>query len=503
MKINSSVQNCCLLLSAVLQLTCGERSGFWLVAPSIVPLFVMFVEHHFDAIFLNGYPLRCSALIYTDARCCTVFLSTIAGTLIFCGLFLCRLVWNIVANYRRRKAYTRFPVRQLSQAQHYVFNEVRRFLGYSRWPSLNPRNQYVLDPTLGSQPFTLAQVATFMLHHKEDKILWLDFGNFYLGSNPFANWKPLLAWQFIHDNNKEMVSLFSRDAVDEHDNTTWSAIDQLMSMGTTSANFVLCTFVVERKLFTAKGLQRFLQQSPNLTTLAFCVVFLDAECCRLLGDTSRSPFTLSFMLCKLENLGALGDGMRQNGGPTELTIFGPRFFNSSLGSLETNTKLEVLIMTCFPCFNEEGMEAFLLALSAQCLRRVEFDTPNGGLGFEPSAWARLWSFLSNHPSITTVSFSGIGEFAVKPIEDAFASNFTITKLEVTPAESSDESAAYWNEHINSCLKRNRKLAHFTIVYRLVRENVQSLVNGEWDVDRAADLTDRSVGFNIALRDKVY
>jgi hypothetical protein len=40
------------------------------------------------------------------------------------------------------------------------------------------------------------------------------------------------------------------------------------------------------------------------------------------------------------------------------------------------------------------------------------------------------------------------------------------------------------------------LVHFTWVYRLVRENVQSLVNGEWDVNRAADSCGRDAGFGF-------
>jgi hypothetical protein len=78
---------------------------------------------------------------------------------------------------------------------------------------------------------------------------------------------------------------------------------------------------------------------------------------------------------------------------------------------------------------------------------------------------------------------------MKPIVDAMASNFIITTIKVSKPELSDESAAYWSQHVYSCLKRNRKLVHFTRVYRLVRENVHSLVNGEWDVNRAADSVD--------------
>jgi hypothetical protein len=160
----------------------------------LLPSLSAFLELYFDAIFLNGYPLRCSALIYTDASCCTVFFSTIAGTFLFCGLLLCRLVMNIVAHYRRRNAYARLPVRRLSSTQFYVFNEVFRFFGHSRWPSLNPRNQYVLDITRSTrQQFSLEQVSRFMLDHKGYKILWLDFGDLYFGSHSYAGWKPLLS----------------------------------------------------------------------------------------------------------------------------------------------------------------------------------------------------------------------------------------------------------------------------------------------------------------------
>jgi hypothetical protein len=184
--------------------------------------------------------------------------------------------------------------------------------------------------------------------------------------------------QFDDDNNKERISVFSRDIFTvENDNTTWRAVDRLLSMGTTSIYFALSTYVLRRKLFTAKGLRVFLQRSRNLKTLAFSNVFLDTECCQLLGRTSHSPLSLSVTICMLENPGVLGDGMRQDGGPTELIVYGAGSRNSdiliSLGPLKLNTKLESLIMKGFLCFNEEKMEAFLLTLCARGLRKVVFE----------------------------------------------------------------------------------------------------------------------------------
>jgi hypothetical protein len=480
-----SLGNWCLLLSWALQGTTTDRNIYSLTTiATILPLFLMIGEYYFDAIFVKGYPFCCSPLMYTNVSCCVVFLSSVVSAPILGVLFLCRLVLNIVAQCRRRRAYARLPVRQVPGTQHYVFHA---------GSSSKPRNQFVLDASRSTtDPFTMEQVATFMLDQEGQKLLWLDNGNFYLGALPYGNnFKPLLAYQFDAntDTDTRLIVLFSRDDVAADDNIAWPAIDLLISMGTTSAYFSLSTFVIERKLLTAKGLEGFLQHSPNLATLHMFSVYLDAECCRLLGKTSESSWTLSVSHCKLENPGALGDGMRQNGGPTELVLGGAGFIDSSfsLGSLQTNTKLESLSLINFPCFFEDRMEAFLHALSAQGLRRIEFSTPhNGLLGFTPCAWAKLWNFLSRHSSITTLSFIDTGAFAVKPIEDALASNFIITTIIVSQPELSDESASHWSEHVYSCLKRNRRLVHFTRVYRLIRENVQSLVNGEWDVNRAAD-----------------
>jgi hypothetical protein len=490
-------------MSWALQWTSRERRILCLSAlATALPLFVLFVEIYFENIFFRGYPFRCSALVYTNVSCCAVFFSTLVGAPLLGLLLIRRIVMNIVAQCRRREAYARLPVQQLSPAQHFTFNVV----GFYEWRSsltLNPRNQFVLDPTKPVlEPFSSEQVATFMLDQKGFKILWLDFGNFYLGALTFSdNWKPVLAFKFDPDTDERLISLLSRDDVTADTTTTWPSIDLLLSLGTTSQFFKLYTLVFERKLFTAKGLRGFLMQSPNLKTLELCIVSLDTECCRLLGNTSHSPLSLGFTHCQLENLQALGDGMRLNGGPTELRLDGTGFLNSSvsLGSLTTNTKLESLIWKGFPCIYEVRMESVLSTLSAQGLRRIEFDTPTGGTGFESHAWATLWRCLSTQPSVTTLSFIETGAFRGKPIVDALSKNFMITTIRVTQPELSDESATYWNEHVYSCLKRNRKLVHFTRVYRLVRENVQSLVNGEWDMNRAAD-SDGDAGF--AMYDKV-
>jgi hypothetical protein len=279
---------------------------------------------------------------------------------------------------------------------------------FNSWGSLFPGNQFVLDPrSTTPEQGSLEQVSAFLIDQTRDAILWLEIGNFFLCTFfDFAdNFNHKITFQIdVETENPSNISFSSRNAAD-NGNDTWPVLASLMSMGTTSEYVGLYQFEIGRKLLTGEGLRGFLQRSANLKTLDFILVYFDTECCRLLGETSHSPFSF-FRNCQLETPNALGDGMRLNGGPT-LLITGTGYLDGSmsLGLLETNTKLESLVIKNFPYFDAERMDSFLLALSARGLCRLEFNKSyHRQLGFAPCAWAKLWRCLSHQPSINTISF---------------------------------------------------------------------------------------------------
>jgi hypothetical protein len=155
------------------------------------------------------------------------------------------------------------------------------------------------------------------------EIFWLDRGNLYLAklslSSP-ANFKQAL--QYRCNPNDCFISLMQRRGGDFR-NRIWPIIDSLLSLGTKTRYFELqgfSTFFIFWKFFSGAGFLAFLQHSPNIATLKFHEMFFDTECCRLMGNMGQSPFRLCLENCKLESPEALGDGMRQHGGPTQLII---------------------------------------------------------------------------------------------------------------------------------------------------------------------------------------
>jgi hypothetical protein len=219
-------------------------------------------------------------------------------------------------------------------------------------------------------------------------------------------------------------------------------------------------------------------------------MFLDTECCRLLGRLKQSSLTLSFIKCKLESPEALGEGMRQNGGPTKLIIAGVGSFGSewaSVGSLGTNTKLKSIVLKEWMCLDSLRMSAELPAFSVQGLRRIEieFDKFFAQWLFSPNAWPILWDILSSHPSVTTVRFHSTGVFDLTPIADALQNNFQITTID---CNKPNECKNLWDEHVQPLLKRNRKLFHLSRAYHLLRENPHLL----------AHVVDRRAVFDKAL-----
>jgi hypothetical protein len=306
-----------------------------------------------------------------------------------------------------------------------------------------------------------------------------------------------------HPQN-DFTYLFQRGQGDV-DQRILQLFDSLMRLGTASDYFELRGFSRDVKLISRDGLKAFLLQLPNISTLHFQCMNLDTECCRLLGSMGHSPFNLCFTDCNLESQDAFGDGMRQNGGPTELQFSDDGSSDDSfvLGPLAMNTKLQSFILKDYLYLDEDRMVAILLSLlSAQGLRRIEF-SPSREMGFAPGAWDIFWRLLSIHPSVTSVYFVGVGALCPVHIGALMLSNFLITTMHCFPMKWDDEVSGKkcWNEFVQPSLKRNRKLVHLNRVYRLVHVNPHLLAQGVWDVDRVDHSADRDAVFDNAAHEE--
>jgi hypothetical protein len=472
----------------------GENALFRYVA-AFLSIGLMYTRTTDSDVFTNGYPLHCSPLMYTNVSCCALFLVTIPAVFFGCVLFTCQFVLRLVSERKRNCAYEkRLPVQHISRSQLGAFDFE------SWWRGSN--GQFVLD-LRRVKHFSLDQITAFLLDEGGPKNLWLERNNCYLwpvSTRGYA-FRPVLKFRCA---KMGFIWLFQRKAGGNAMGTCWLIVDLLMSLGTPTGYFELCGFSSDLKLFSTEGLRTLLRKSPNIATLKFHDMFLDTECCRLFGNLRHSPLKLSFPRCKFENSEAFGDGMRKNGGPTELTYTGAASSGNSLwksfGSLEANTKLQSIILKTF-IPEERDLKEILPALSARNLKRIELIVNNSLIrqACTPRAWTALWKFLSGHPSVTTVRVFDNGFYDPAPVAAALRNNFIITTIAVKKIDLND--AAFWKEHVHAALKRNRKLTHLSRVYHLVRENPHSLAHVVWDVDRAADSADRGMVIDNATLDE--
>jgi hypothetical protein len=439
-------------------------------------------------VFTNGYPLHCSPLIYTDVTCCSLFLVTIFVTILvilrrilYCVFLTHYFGKRLVVHYNLNCAYAKLPVQRLSSAQRSQFqdNSLQGFNG-----------QFVLDqPRV--KPFAIDQVASFLLDEAGPKILWLALNDFYLWSRSTKGYefKPVLKLRCHLE--ADFVWLFHRKDGDFDVDICRPIVDLLMSLGTASGYFEIHGMSSELKtLFSSAGLEAFLRESPNISTLQFNDMYIDNECCSILGNLGHSPLALIFTRCKFESPEALSNGMRQNGGPTELIYTGAASSGNTLwksfGSLDTNTKLQSILSKDFQCAHKDELKGILSTLSARDLRRIEFNASRGQ-SFTPHTWIVFWEFLSSHPSVTSVHLIDTGDYDLAPIADALCGNFIITTITLKKRVEDD---AFWKERVHRALKRNRNLTHLSRVYHLIQEHPHSLAHVAWKVDRAADSADR-------------
>jgi hypothetical protein len=292
--------------------------------------------------------------------------------------------------------------------------------------------QFVLDQS-SLEPFSLEQVLNFLLHERDPTILWLTLGDVFLWTSPSfpvseREFKPVLNFRCSPDTG--FIWVFQRRERDS-DKVIWPITDFLMCLGSASDCFELHGTSSRSKVFSHDGLETFLQKSPNISTLKFYSVCLDKGSCRLLGDICQSPLKLRFRYCNLECPEGFGDGMRQNGGPTELIIAGLWPFGfpwRSIGPMITNTKLQSLVLKQWMYFDSgRSMERYLYGFFAQGLRRIEIEF-HTGKRILPSELIIVLATLARHHSLTTVRFLSTGVLDIASIVNALRSNFLITTI---------------------------------------------------------------------------